>query len=90
MMFTIPRSSSDGSTCVGPIESTLLFYHEDDNWIAHLFVQPKDTLWKFGKVVDQVEGAPTIGRLIEQVYLMNLFNTLKNVSRAACVHLRIN
>ncbi|MGB0780659.1 MAG: aminopeptidase P N-terminal domain-containing protein [Candidatus Poseidoniaceae archaeon] len=40
------RSSSDMLYMCGwsDPEATLLFYHEDKNWIAHLFVQPKDTL----------------------------------------------
>ena len=25
-------------------EATLMFYHDDGEWISHLFVQPKDTL----------------------------------------------
>ena len=39
------RSSSDMLYMCGwsDPDSTLLFYHEDNNWIAHLFVQPKDT-----------------------------------------------
>ena len=40
------RSSSDMLYMCGwsDPESTLVFYHEDGQWIAHLFVQPKDTL----------------------------------------------
>ena len=40
------RSSSDMLYMCGwaDPEATLLFYYEDNNWIAHLFVQPKDTL----------------------------------------------
>ena len=40
------RSSSDMLYMCGwsDPEATLLFYHENNNWIAHIFVQPKDTL----------------------------------------------
>ena len=40
------RSSSDMLYMCGwsDPEATLVFYHEDGQWIAHLFVQPKDTL----------------------------------------------
>ena len=40
------RSSSDMIYMCGwtDPEATLMFYNEDNQWISHLFVQPKDTL----------------------------------------------
>jgi Xaa-Pro aminopeptidase len=40
------RSSSDMMYMCGwtDPEATLMFYHDDGEWISHLFVQPKDTL----------------------------------------------
>ena len=40
------RSSSDMLYMCGwtDPEATLMFYHEDGQWISHIFVQPKDTL----------------------------------------------
>ena len=71
-------------------ESTLMFYHEDGQWISHLFVQPKDTLmeiWEGRR--PGVEGAIenwAINRASSCEEMSNQLNVL--LDSAIKVHLR--
>ena len=86
------RSSSDMLYMCGwaDPESTLMFYHEDGQWISHLFVQPKDTLmeiWEGRR--PGVEGAIenwAINRASSCEEMSNQLNVL--LDSAIKVHLR--